>query len=164
MLPADPGGHRSTFVTPGSYAGFEKESIMKQTLLILGASALAFTAPAYAKPGQGKGHGHGAHAAKVHGNHGKHQMYGYGTGNCPPGLAKKNAMCMPPGQLKKLYNVGQRYPGNYGNRWSFNQIPVDLRSRYGFNQDYRYYYGDGYLYQVDPRSMLIRSVVNAIMR
>ena len=137
--------------------------MMKQTLMILGAGALLFAAaPAAAKPDHGKGHG--AHAAKGHGGHGKHQMYGYGTGNCPPGLAKKNAMCMPPGQFKKLYNVGQRFPSSYGNRWSYNQIPADLRSRYGFNQDSRYYYGDGYLYQVDPRSMLIRSVVNAIMR
>ena len=32
------------------------------------------------------------------------------TGNrkCPPGLAKKNNLCMPPGQYKKLYHVGGR--------------------------------------------------------
>jgi hypothetical protein len=99
-----------------------------------------------------------------HGKHGKHQMYGYGAGGCPPGLAKKNAMCMPPGQMKKLYASGQRFPAQYGNLWSYNQIPQDLRSRYGFGQDHRYYYGDGYLYQVDPRTMLIQRVVNAIMR
>ena len=128
---------------------------MKQTLLIIGAAAFALAAPAAAKPG--KGHGN-------HGKHGSHQMYGYGTGNCPPGLAKKNAMCMPPGQFKKRYDVGQRYPSNYGNLWSYNQIPLDLRSQYGFNQNYRYYYGDGYLYQVDPRTLLIQRVVNAIMR
>ena len=138
---------------------------MKQALLILGASALAIAAPAAAKPGQGKGHGqgHGAHATMGHKGHGKHQTYGY-PGNCPPGLSKHEGYCMPHGQFKKLYGVGQRFPTSYGNLWAYNQIPVDLRSRYGFAQDYRYYYGDGYLYQVDPRSMLIRSVVNAIMR
>lgn len=137
---------------------------MKQTLLIIGAGALLFAAaPGAAKPGHGKGHGHGAHATMDHKGHGKHQMYGYGAA-CPPGLAKKNAMCMPPGQFKKLYNAGQRFPSSYGDRWSYNQIPLDLRSRYGFGQDARYYYGDGYLYQVDPRTMLIRQVVNAIMR
>lgn len=136
---------------------------MKQTLLMLGASALVFAAaPAAAKPGHGKSHG--PHATMGHKGHGKHEMYGYGTNNCPPGLARKNAMCMPPGQFKKLYNVGQRFPARYGNLWGYNQIPADLRSRYGFGQDARYYYGDGYLYQVDPRTMLIRSVVNAIMR
>ena len=141
--------------------------MMKQTLLILGASALAFAAPAAAKSdkGHGKGHSqHGAHATMGHGKHNKAQMYAYSGRGCPPGLAKKNAMCLPPGQFKKLYGAGQRYPTRYGNRWSYNQIPYDLRSRYGFNQDYRYYYGDGYLYQVNPRTMLIQQVVNAIMR
>jgi hypothetical protein len=34
----------------------------------------------------------------------------YGRGNCPPGLAKKNRQCLPPGQLKKRYIVGQPVP------------------------------------------------------
>lgn len=142
---------------------------MKQALLVLGASALAFAAtPAVAKPGNGKGQGnqgnHGAHAAMDHSKPGKGQMYGYGKGGCPPGLAKKNAMCMPPGQMKKLYSTGQRFPSNYGQAWNYNQIPVDLRSQYGFQPNANYYYGNGYLYQVDPRTRLIQSVVNAIMR
>ena len=91
-------------------------------------------------------------------------MYGYGAGGCPPGLAKKNAMCMPPGQMKKLYASGQRLPATYGKQWSYNQIPYDLRTQYGFQPSYNYYYGDGYLYQVDPRTRLIQAVVNAIMR
>jgi Ni/Co efflux regulator RcnB len=33
------------------------------------------------------------------------------AGRCPPGLAKKNNGCMPPGQAKK-YHVGQRLPDN----------------------------------------------------
>jgi Ni/Co efflux regulator RcnB len=33
------------------------------------------------------------------------------SGHCPPGLAKKNNGCMPPGQAKK-YIVGQRLPSN----------------------------------------------------
>lgn len=35
----------------------------------------------------------------------------YRAGRCPPGLAKKNNGCMPPGQAKK-YAVGQRLPSN----------------------------------------------------
>src|SRR5688572_24113722 len=31
----------------------------------------------------------------------------YGRGNCPPGLAKKNRRCLPPGQFKKRYVVGR---------------------------------------------------------
>ena len=128
---------------------------MKHLLILAGVAALATTAPAYAKPDHAKGHGkHGAHSGH----------FAPGIGGCPPGLAKKHNGSMPPGQARKLYNIGQRWPGNYGNAWNFNQIPYDLRSRYGFNDDYRYYYGDGYLYQVDPATMLISQVVSAILR
>ncbi|MGE0093965.1 MAG: RcnB family protein [Alphaproteobacteria bacterium] len=34
-----------------------------------------------------------------------------GRGHCPPGLAKKNNGCMPPGQAKK-WAVGQRLPSD----------------------------------------------------
>ena len=34
----------------------------------------------------------------------------YAAGRCPPGLAKKNNGCLPPGQAKKRYVVGQRLP------------------------------------------------------
>ena len=36
----------------------------------------------------------------------------YGRGNCPPGLAKKNNGCLPPGQAKKRYVVGGRLPAD----------------------------------------------------
>ena len=128
--------------------------VMKHLLTLAGVAALATAAPAYAKPDHAKGNkGHGAHG-----------YVGYGAGGCPPGLAKKNNGCLPPGQAKKLYNRGQRWPGNYGYAWNYNQIPYDLRSRYGFDPDDRYYYGDGYLYQVDPTTMLISQVVSAILR
>ncbi len=29
---------------------------------------------------------------------------------------------------------------------------------------HNYYYGDGYIYQVDPKTMLIQQVVSAILR
>ena len=127
---------------------------MKKILILAGIAALAATGPAYAKPDHAKGH---------KGHHAKDRV-GYGVGGCPPGLAKKGNGCLPPGQAKKLYNIGQRWPGNYGYRWSYNQIPYDLRDRYDFDDDYRYYYGDGYLYQVDPTTMLISQVVRAILR
>ena len=132
---------------------------MKQLFLIAGALTLAAAGPAYAKPAHA-GHGKGQ-KVKVHQGQGK---VGYGVGGCPPGLAKKNNGCMPPGQAKKLYNVGQRFPLNYGNQWGYNQIPYDMRQRYGFDPNSRYYYGDGYLYRVDPTTMLIREVVSAILR
>ena len=131
---------------------------MKHTLLIASAAALAFAGPALAKPGQGHGQGHGnSHA------YGAAGPVGYGVGGCPPGLAKKGNGCMPPGQAKKLYNIGQRFPLNYGNRWSYNQIPYDIRTRYHLPQTSNYYYGDGYIYRVDPRTMLVQQAVSALL-
>jgi hypothetical protein len=120
-------------------------------VLLAGAAALIFAGPAIAKPGNGHGHGNSVGAV------------GYGVGGCPPGLARKAVPCMPPGQAKKLYNVGQRFPGGYGTLWGYNQIPYDMRSRYGFDPSDRYYYGDGYIYRVDPRTMLIEQAVRAIL-
>jgi len=129
-------------------------TLMKQILLLAGIAALATAVPAHAKPDHAKGHK--GHHAQGH--------VGYGAGGCPPGLAKKNNGCMPPGQAKKLYNVGQRWPGNYGNRWDYNQIPYDWRQRYDLDPYDNYYYGDGYLYRVDPKTRLIEAVVSALLR
>ncbi|HET7575557.1 MAG TPA: hypothetical protein VFK19_03195 [Sphingomicrobium sp.] len=125
---------------------------MKQTFLIAGAAAFAFSVSALAKPGHG------------HGNPHAYGERGYGARGCPPGLAKKAIPCVPPGQAKKLYNIGQRFPLGYGDRFGFNQIPYELRRQYAFNPNDRYYYGDGYLYRVDPRTMLIEQVVRALLR
>ena len=147
---------------------------MRIRLLLAGAAALAATAPAAAKPG----HGHGAHGNSGHGMkaHGKSQRglvvsdrYGRlyalnARGGCPPGLAKKGNGCMPPGQAKKMYNVGQRYNRNFGTLWTYNQIPDYLRSQYAFDPSDRYYYGNGYLYQVDPRTLLVQQVISALIR
>jgi hypothetical protein len=130
---------------------------MKQLLMIAGVVALASAGPAYGKPDHAKNKGK-PHSAHVSG------PLGYGAGGCPPGLAKKNNGCRPPGQAKKLYNIGQRFPGSYGYNWNYNQIPYDLRQQYGFDPRSNYYYGDGYLYRVDPKTMLIQQVVSALLR
>src|SRR5262249_37678595 len=97
---------------------------MKQILLISGVVALGIAGPALAKHGKAHGKGHGR---------GYDNADDYGGGGCPPGLAKKHNGCLPPGQAKKLYNVGQRYPSGYGVPWTYNQIPYDVRNRYGLN-------------------------------
>jgi len=125
---------------------------MKSLIQIVGAAAVLAAPPAFAKPDHSS-----------HGGHSGYEASGYGGGGCPPGLAKKHNGCLPPGQAKKLYNVGRRFPTNYGQAWNYDQIPYDLRTRYDFNPNYRYYYGDGYLYRVDPTTMLISQVVSAIV-
>lgn len=49
-------------------------------------------------------------------------------GNCPPGLAKKNNGCLPPGQAKK-WQVGHRLPGDV----IYHDLPGDLLRRLGHN-------------------------------
>lgn len=121
--------------------------MMKNILLLAGAAALAATAsPALAKQGPGK---HRGHAMMSH---------------CPPGLAKKHNGCLPPGQAKKLYNIGQRLPYGFNGYTPYNQIPYDLRRRYNLDDDYRYIYRDDYLYRVDPTTMVVRQILNAILR
>ena len=159
---------------------------MKMALLLAGALSLAFTGSLAADPGKNKdkGKGNSNHSTMKHGGGGKHavrtsrnnndvvvrrdrngRLYALDTrGNCPPGLAKKNNGCTPPGQAKKQYNIGQRYNTNFGNAWTYNQIPQSLRSQYGLNDDDRYYYNQGYLYQVDPKTLLIEKVISAILR
>ena len=132
------------------------EDMMRQLPLLAGAVALGIAAPALGKPGNGQGHGN-PHAYGVQG------PVGYGVAGCPPGLAKKPVRCMPPGQAKKIYGVGQRLPMGFGSPLGFNQIPYDLRHQYGLIPDGRYYYGDGYLYRVDPRTMLVQQAIAALL-
>lgn len=147
---------------------------MKQTLLIIGASALAIAAPSYAKPGNGHGPGYGkgnnpgmSHAhtpGMVHSNQGMGTTYGYGNGGCPPGLAKKAVPCVPPGQAKKLYGVGQQISGNQA-LLGYNQLPYGVRSAYGqqLNPYGRYMYDNNYVYGVDPRTMVVTQVLNSVL-
>ncbi|MEA3067606.1 MAG: hypothetical protein QOK41_1013 [Sphingomonadales bacterium] len=131
---------------------------MKYLLILAGAAALAFAGPALAKPGNGHGNGNG------HGHgHGYDNAYGYGGGGCPHGLAKKHNGCMPPGQARKLAR-GERYRSGYGSLYSYGQIPYSVRNRYDLNPRYRYYYDNGYLYQVDPRTQLVQQVISALLR
>ena len=122
---------------------------MKYLLLFAGTAALSLAGPALAKPGHGNGHGHG--------------VQGYGVGGCPPGLAKKSIPCVPPGHAKKMYGIGQRLPYGAFSPYAYNQIPYDLRRQYGLSPYGSYYYGDGYLYRVDRRTMLIRQVISALL-
>ncbi|QPQ54327.1 hypothetical protein IC614_08150 [Allosphingosinicella flava] len=60
---------------------------------------------------------------------------------CPPGLAKKNNGCLPPGQAKQL----AERRAYYSDWW-----------RYGRDgNDDLYRYDDGYLYRIDPRSYAV---------
>lgn len=167
---------------------------MNKLMIIAGIAMLASATPALADPGHGNGNGNRGHGSQQgqrdddrgprygdqghrHGDEGqryadqgrRHGDYrrginGYWQGNCPPGLAKKHNGCLPPGIAKKRFERGQRWAGRYGYQWQYNQIPYDWRNQYNLDPRNRYYYGDGYLYGVDPTTMLVDQVIRAIIR
>jgi hypothetical protein len=61
---------------------------------------------------------------------------------CPPGLAKKDNGCLPPGQARQIARDYDRYD-RYGYLWN-------VRS-----DDYNYRYRDGYLYRMSPQGSLL---------
>lgn len=150
---------------------------MYKLLLAAGAASLALAAPAAADPGKNNGQGNQAkHGQTMHQGQGKHQAkhsrkvyQGRATANywgnrsCPPGLAKKNNGCLPPGIAKRSSNVGDRWNGNAG-QWNYDQVPTEWRNQYNLDSDNRYYYRNGYLYGVDPKTRLVESVIQALIR
>ena len=71
----------------------------------------------------------------------------YGRNGCPPGLAKKNNGCLPPGQAKKQIGYDDRYGSNYGDQY-------ENTDRYIFRRE-----GDRVL-QIDRRTGQVVRVIN----
>ena len=86
----------------------------------------------------------------------------YGVNACPPGLAAKTNGCLPPGQARRIFYVGQRIPTGYNYYTPYGQIPVAYRDRYGLATDGRYIYRDQSIYVVDPTSNLVTRVIDLI--
>lgn len=68
--------------------------------------------------------------------------YGYGR-DCPPGLAKKNNGCLPPGQVGR---VGSRFDNSWG------RVPGQWQGQYRDSDRYTYRYNNGRIYQIDRRT------------
>lgn len=79
------------------------------------------------------------------------QTYGR---NCPPGLAKKGNGCLPPGQAKKRYVVGQALPSIV----VIGSVPSGLRLSPA-PAGYRYAYVDGDILLIDAVSRLVADVI-----
>jgi hypothetical protein len=76
---------------------------------------------------------------------------------CPPGLARKGNGCLPPGQAKKLFGVGDRLQPAW---FSGYDLPGDYRSLYSDSDRYYYRYNDeGYIYRVSSGSNLIDAII-----
>jgi hypothetical protein len=138
-------------------------AIVKRMMILASAAAVLAAGPSFAKPGNGHGNGYGHGGERGYaGDYGRGRSHGYGIGGCPPGLAKKHNGCLPPGQAKKLYR-GEHFPSGFGTRYSYRHIPYDLRRRYDLHPYDRYYYSNGYLYRVDPRTMLVEQIISALL-
>ena len=85
----------------------------------------------------------------------------HGRGNCPPGLAKKNNGCLPPGQAKKRYVVGQPLPRGI----VVGELPVDLSIRIGpAPAGYRYGILDGDLIKLAVGTLLVVDAIDGFVR
>ena len=132
---------------------------MGRLYLVAGIAILAASGPLAAKPDHAK-----------HGKAGKHDRgfevpAGHGAGGCPPGLRRKNAQCLPPGQHKKLFEVGQRVPSGYKGIMRYNALPNELRMQYGraLDPQARYIYDQEYLYRVDPTTMVVSQILRGVI-
>jgi hypothetical protein len=84
----------------------------------------------------------------------------YGRGNCPPGLAKKNNGCLPPGQAKKRYVVGQRLPSTV----VVERLPPVLVTRLGpVPAGYEYVMVDGDVLRLALGTRLVADAIQAII-
>ena len=145
---------------------------MKHSLILAGAALAFVAAPAAAKPAHTGGHGKGKDRIERVDRDARGGRTYYGARDargCPPGLARTNNGCLPPGQAKKL-SVGSRYLSDYGyRRYSYDSLPYDIRDRYfdgreDYHDNYNYYYDDGSLYRVDPRTMIVQQIIQALIR
>jgi hypothetical protein len=85
----------------------------------------------------------------------------HGRGNCPPGLAKKDNGCLPPGQAKKRYVVGHSLPHGI----VVAELPVELSVRIGpAPGGYRYGILDGDLVKLAAGTMLVVDAVEGWVR
>jgi len=84
----------------------------------------------------------------------------YGRGNCPPGLAKKNRLCMPPGQLKKRYIVGRPLPTSI----VYQPLPPVLVTRLGpVPTGYEYVMVDGDVLKLAVGTRLVADAIEAMI-
>jgi len=84
----------------------------------------------------------------------------YGRGNCPPGLAKKNRLCLPPGQMKKRYVVGRPLP----NTIVYQPLPPVLVTRLGpAPRGYEYVMVDGDVVKLAVGTRLVADAIEALL-
>ena len=141
-------------------------------LILAGVAAVAVATPDArpAEPRRSMARARRHAKGKIHGNKAmQHRasagtLRRYGATAARRGLPRRTMAACPRARRASAVQVGQRWTSNYGQSWTYNQIPNDWRDRYDLDANDRYYYRDGYLYQVDPRTRLVEQVLSAILR
>lgn len=139
---------------------------MRSALAVLVALALGLPMPALAdkKPkSKGKDKDSAVSVVFTTGEREKARLYFVetnGRGKCPPGLAKKNNGCLPPGQASKRYVVGKAVPAGVPIR----DLPDDLVIRIGAPPvGYRYALVDGDLVKLAIGTMLVVDAIEGLV-
>ena len=84
--------------------------------------------------------------------------YGQQT-NCPPGLAKKNNGCLPPGIAKKRYAIGQRLPAGV----IVSDLPFGFREQLPpLPGGYEYRFLDGDLGILELSTLIVFDAIGVI--
>ena len=133
-----------------------------QTILVATVVSLLSVTPGVADPGRGNGQGVTSDHQDAFGNSRLFQAQANRAANCPPGLAKKNPPCIPPGQVNKS-NV--QYGNRVGDVFRVGDYIIisdprryDLEQRQGWD----YFRDDNRIYRVDSTTRQILAVVNLI--
>lgn len=80
------------------------------------------------------------------------------SNNCPPGLVRVSNYCVPPGQTKRRYVVGQALAPTI----VVSDVPSGVRLRPA-PAGYRYAYVDGDLLLLDTTSRIVADVIQNIL-
>ena len=138
-------------------------------LTVMAVLASVAATPVLADPGNGKGNGRGHKGGEHRRGEVNHHRNVVIVGHCPPGLAKKDHACVPPGQARKHHRDHDRdYDRDYHRvgeviRVRDYTVIRDI-DRYGWDdRDNWDYYRDGdRAYRVDRNTQKILAVINLI--
>ncbi|MEY4952438.1 MAG: hypothetical protein RL299_862 [Pseudomonadota bacterium] len=126
--------------------------------LSLALGALALALPLSVQAGNGRGPDHSQHGPQGHnpsGNGPKAAKIKRAKA-CPPGLAKKNTGCLPPGQWKK----GDQLPAEWAAQFiRYGSLPDFFRTRYDLDPSRRYLYRDDRVFVVDAVTRTVLDIV-----
>jgi hypothetical protein len=90
----------------------------------------------------------------------------YGGNVCPPGLANRTPACVPPGQARRMFREGQRVPTNFADLRDFGDLSPELRNRIpgDFRSDnFDFIVRDDSIFVVDPRTRVVRSIIDLLL-